>query len=219
MRLIRFARHHQAEARELGRGEPLAPVLGAPLVGERVHRRDVAVRNVLHALGRRCEVGHRPDQADGRIGPEQPHELVGPAVGHDRVVIEEYQVLTAHHGQAGITGGRKSPRLRVADDVHRQPAHYRPHRWRRPPVPSVDPSSTRINSQGAEVCRTRACTHSRVNSSCPRHGTMTETKPDWNGRHGRSISAKIQPKHMLTLYTSFLLAPDEGTRHVGEHAL
>ena len=106
--LVHGPRHQQAEAGELARGEPLPAVLVAPAPGEGVHRVEVAIGDVGDELRRRGVVGHRPDQADRRRpvavvfqrGAAQSDELIEPAVGDDRVVVEQHQVFTAGRLQA-----------------------------------------------------------------------------------------------------------------------
>ncbi len=59
--------HQQAEAGELGRSHPFAPVLIAPPPREAFHVGEVAVRHVLNQLRGRRIVRHRTNQSDFRL--------------------------------------------------------------------------------------------------------------------------------------------------------
>src|SRR5438132_1186640 len=58
--------------------------------------------------------------------------------------------------------------------IWRRPAKY-------PAVPSTEPLSMTISSQGDLVCRRRDEAHWRLNSSWFQQGTITEARPGTNG--------------------------------------
>ncbi len=64
-RVINGSLHEKAKPRQLRRIEPRPKVLLAPLPGEPVHVRDIAIRHLFHQLRRSRVIGHGSDEPNG----------------------------------------------------------------------------------------------------------------------------------------------------------